>query len=99
MKIDHIVKSGSMTVTVSGRLDTTTSPELESFLDNNLSGITDLTFDLADLAYVSSAGLRVFLRAKKAMTGKGGMKLTNVQSGVLDIFEVTGFTDILDIES
>ncbi len=81
-----------------GRLDTVTAPELEKTIKENLDGVTALTFDLADLEYVSSAGLRVLLSAQKAMNGQGEMKLCNVNETIMEIFEVTGFSDILTIE-
>ena len=81
-----------------GRLDTVTAPELEKVVKENLDGVNALTFDLANLEYVSSAGLRVLLAAQKAMNGVGEMKLCNVNETIMEIFEVTGFSDILTIE-
>ncbi len=85
-------------IALKGRLDTTTSPQLEAELRPVLSEATELNFDLADLQYVSSAGLRVFLSAQKVMNKQGDMTLRNVSPEIMDIFEVTGFVDILNIE-
>ena len=87
-----------LTVALAGRLDTTTAPELEQKLRENLPGVTELVLDLADLEYISSAGLRVLLGAQKIMMKQGSMKLTHVNETVMEIFEVTGFVDILTIE-
>ena len=93
-------KSGneSVTLIVSGRLDTQTAPELENELDSVLSGLKELTFDFANLEYVSSAGLRVILKAQKAMNAQGSMKLTGVNDSIIEVFDITGFLDILTIE-
>ena len=96
MKIDFIKNAESLDVTLEGRLDTTTAPELESFLNENLAGAKALTIDCEKLAYVSSAGLRVLLSAQKKM--KNAMKLKNVCELVMEVFEMTGFVDILVIE-
>ena len=87
---------GNLTVTLEGRLDTTTAPELEKFLGDNLLGVSTLTLDCEKLVYVSSAGLRVILSAQKRM--RGAMKLVKVCELVMEVFEMTGFADILDIE-
>ena len=81
-----------------GRLDTTTAPQLEQELKAGLDGVTELVLDLAGLEYISSAGLRVLLSAQKAMTAKGAMTVKNVNETIMEIFEVTGFSDILTIE-
>ena len=86
--------NGNVTLIVAGRLDTTTAPELEKELD--FTGITSVEFDLADLEYVSSAGLRVILMVQKNM--KGNFVLKNVKPEIMEIFEITGFADILTIE-
>ena len=85
-------------ITLNGRLDTVTSPELEKLVEEGLDGITDLTFDCAGVAYISSAGLRVLLRAEKKMSACGQMKLKNVSPMIMEIFEITGFSEILTIE-
>ena len=81
-----------------GRLDTTTAPQLEEFVNSNLAGVTELCFDMAKLEYISSAGLRVLLSTQKKMNAQGKMILKNVSEEVLEVFEVTGFTDILTIQ-
>ena len=96
MKIDFTKENGKLSVTVEGRLDTLTAPEFEGFLNENYSGIESLTINCESLAYVSSAGLRVLLSAHKRM--KGAMKLTKVCELVMEVFEMTGFADILTIE-
>jgi len=88
----------NLTLALEGRLDTVTSPELEAELRTGLEGIESLTLDFAKLEYISSAGLRVLLSAHKTMSAKGGMKVTNVNEIVGEVFEVTGFADILTIE-
>ena len=86
-----------LTVKLEGRLDTTTSPELESVLGMNLDGIKELVFDFNGLEYLSSAGLRVLLNAQKTMNQQGEMKVTGVSDAVKEIFDVTGFSDILTV--
>ena len=97
MKIDFTKDNKTLTVAMDGRLDTTTAPELESFLNQNCTGAEMLVLDCEKLVYVSSAGLRVLLANQKKM--KGAMKLTNVCELVMEVFEMTGFADILDIEA
>ena len=94
MDINKVADNGKLKVAISGRLDTTTAPELEKALD--FTGITSVEFDLADLEYVSSAGLRVILMVQKNM--KGNFVLKNVKPEIMEIFEITGFADILTIE-
>ena len=96
MKIDFNNNSGNFEVKVEGRLDTTTAPDLDSFFGAHMDQITTLTLDCEALEYVSSAGLRVLLSAQKKL--KGAMKLTGVQPLVMEVFEMTGFADILVIE-
>ena len=90
--------NGTLTIELAGRLDTMTAPKLEAAVDDNIAGITQLIFDLSDLTYTSSAGLRVFLKAQKCMNRQGTMVLRNVCPEIVEVFEVTGFTDILTIE-
>ena len=85
-------------LSLEGRLDTMTAPELEAELKNSMDGIESLTLDFSKLDYISSAGLRVILSAHKAMSSKGGMTVTNVNEIVREVFDVTGFVDILNIE-
>ncbi|MCD7800307.1 MAG: STAS domain-containing protein [Ruminococcus sp.] len=87
-----------LNVEVKGRLDTITAPELESKLKENISGITELSFDFSALEYVSSAGLRVLLSAQKIMNKQGSMVIRNVNDSVMNVFDVTGFIDLLTIE-
>ncbi|MBR3504781.1 MAG: STAS domain-containing protein [Clostridia bacterium] len=98
MKITKNQNGTALTIALTGRLDTTTAPELENELKASLAGVTELTLDLKELEYISSAGLRVLLSAHKSMQAKGGMKVTNVNEIVAEVFDVTGFTDILTIE-
>jgi anti-sigma B factor antagonist len=98
MQITNERNANSLTVFISGRVDTATAPELERFIEDNTEGVTELILDLKDMEYTSSAGLRVFLKAQKLMNVQGSMKVKNVQSGVMEIFEITGFSDILTIE-
>ncbi len=97
MKINKSIENGKACYALEGRLDTTTAPELESALKKDLDGITALTIDCAKLDYISSAGLRVLLSTHKVMCKKGGMKVTNVNEMVQEVFDVTGFADILNI--
>ena len=87
-----------LTVALEGRLDTTTAPELENELKASLDGVKALTLDFEKLEYISSAGLRVLLSTQKTMMGQGEMVLINVGEAISEIFEVTGFSDILNIE-
>ena len=98
MTIEKKINGESATLIVSGRLDTQTAPELENELDSVLAGLKELTFDFASLEYVSSAGLRVILKAQKAMNAQGSMKLTGVNDSIMEVFDITGFLDILTIE-
>ena len=98
MTIEKKINNEAVTLIVSGRLDTQTAPELENELDSILSGLKELTFDMTNLEYVSSAGLRVILKAQKAMNAQGSMKLTGVNDSIMEVFDITGFLDILTIE-
>ena len=83
---------------LTGRLDTTTSPELENDIKISIDGVTDLEFDFTDLEYISSAGLRVLLYTQKIMVKQGSMVVKNCNPEIIEIFEVTGFSEILTIE-
>ena len=96
MKIDFNKTNGNLNVAIEGRLDTMTAPEFESFRCGNYNGTGALVIDCEKLTYISSAGLRVLLAAQKKT--KGTMKLTNVCELVMEVFEMTGFVDILTIE-
>ena len=98
MTITKNQDGSKLTVKLEGRLDTMTAPEPEKSLADSLNGITDLTFDMEGLEYISSAGLRVLLATQKTMNKQGEMKVTKVQEMVMEVFEVTGFNDILTIE-
>lgn len=97
MNIIKILDEGKLSISLEGRLDTTTAPELEKALDGSLDGVSELTIDMGGLDYLSSAGLRILLGAQKTMNKQGSMKVTNVNETIMEIFEVTGFADILTI--
>ena len=98
MTIEKIVNGTELTVTITGRLDTTTAPQLEAEFKQNINGVEKLVLDFAALEYLSSAGLRVLLAAQKVMNKQGEMIIKNVNDTINEIFEVTGFIDILTIE-
>ena len=98
MKIENNLNGAELTVTIAGRLDTTTAPQLEAELKQNMVGVEKLVLDFAALEYLSSAGLRVLLAAQKVMNKQGEMIIKNVNETIKEIFEVTGFIDILTIE-
>ena len=98
MTIETKVNGNALEIALEGRLDTMTAPELEAELNQSLGSVDSLTLDFSKLEYISSAGLRVLLSAHKVMSAKGGMKVTNVNEIVQEVFEVTGFADILNIE-
>lgn len=98
MTIEKTTENEKVTLTVSGRLDTTTAPELEAALDEVLENTKELIFNLENLEYISSAGLRVILKAQKSMNTKGSMNLTGVNDSIIEVFDITGFLDILTIE-
>ena len=98
MKINKKQDGGKLVIALEGRLDTTTAPELEKELKTCLDGVTELTLDMAKLDYISSAGLRVLLSAHKTMMKQGQMKVINASEIVKEVFDVTGFSDILNIE-
>ena len=98
MTLKKTLNNTELNMAVSGRLDTVTAPELEKTLEESLEGVTALVFDFAGLEYISSAGLRVLLSAQKRMNEKGSMKVVNVSEIIMEIFEVTGFSEILSIE-
>ena len=98
MTINKTQNGSTLTIALEGRLDTMTAPELEAELNQSMSGAEELIFDFSKLDYISSAGLRVLLSAHKVMSGKGGMKITHVNEIVQEVFDVTGFSDILTIE-
>lgn len=98
MTINKTKNGNAMKIELEGRLDTTTSPQLEAELKEIENGVTDLEFDFKSLEYISSAGLRVLLAAQKIMNRQGKMVIKNVNENIMDVFEVTGFVDILTID-
>lgn len=98
MTIEKNFNGTELNVTIIGRLDTTTAPQLEAEFKANISGVETLILDFAELEYLSSAGLRVLLQAQKVMNKQGEMVIRNVNETISEIFEVTGFADILTIE-
>ena len=98
MTIEKNLNGAELTVTVAGRLDTTTAPQLEAEFKQSINGIEKLVLDFTALEYLSSAGLRVLLSAQKVMNKQGEMIIKNVNETINEIFEVTGFIDILTVE-
>ena len=98
MTINQNKNGSKLVLAVEGRLDTTTAPQLESEIKSSISGITELEFDFSKLDYISSAGLRVLLSAQKIMNKQGSMVIRNASDEIKEIFDVTGFSDILTIE-
>ena len=99
MKIVKDLKDGNLVVTIIGELNSFTAPELEEVIKNDLNGVKSLVFDFKEVEYLSSAGLRVLLVAQKIMSKQGKMSLRNVNKSVMEVFEITGFSNILDIEA
>ena len=98
MKITSTLENNTLTLAVEGRLDTTTSPELEQTINDRIADVTSLIFDFSNLEYISSSGLRVLLKAQKKINTVGEMKVLHPNELVTEVFEVTGFCDILTIE-
>lgn len=98
MQITYEKYGGELKIAVSGRLDTQTAPELEKTLEDHLPGATSVTFDLAGLTYTSSAGLRIFLKARKAVKQREDIRLIHVCEDIVDILEMTGFTELMTVE-
>ena len=98
MNIEIIANGSELTIKLTGRMDTTTAPKLEAELKQNIGGVEKLVLDFAALEYLSSAGLRVLLAAQKVMNKQGEMVVRNVNETIAEIFEVTGFADVLTIE-
>lgn len=98
MTIRKTQEGTALTLFLEGRLDTTTAPQLETELKRSIDGITELTMDMASLEYISSAGLRVLLSAQKVMNRQGRMVVRHVNEMIQEVFEVTGFSDILTVE-
>ena len=98
LNITKNATDGKLTVALEGRLDTMTAPDLEKDLKDSLDGVKELIMDFEKLDYISSAGLRVLLSAQKIMSKQGEMKVVKVNETIMEIFEVTGFSDILTLE-
>lgn len=98
MTINKTLNATELTVALAGRLDTTTAPHLEAELKTSLDGVNSLGMDFAELEYISSAGLRVLLSAQKVMNKQGKMVIRHANETIMEVFEVTGFTDILTVE-
>jgi anti-anti-sigma factor len=98
MTITKKAEGSLLTIALAGRLDSATAPQLEGELASDLANVKDLIFDFAELEYLSSAGLRLLLSAQKIMAKQGSMKLIHVNQSIKDVFEITGFSDILSIE-
>ena len=98
MNIKKTPNGSTLTITVEGRLDTVTAPDLEKEINASIADVKELILDFAGLDYISSAGLRLLLSAQKKMAAQGSMKVVHVSDLIKEIFEVTGFIDILTIE-
>lgn len=98
MTIEKTAEGSTLCLNLIGRLDTTTAPQLEAEINQNINGITELSMDFSKLEYLSSAGLRVLLSTQKIMNKQGNMVLKNVNDTIMEVFEMTGFVDILTIE-
>ena len=98
LNINKETNGNELKIALEGRLDTMSAPQLEGELKGNVDGITSLIFDINNLEYISSAGLRVLLSAQKVMNKQGSMVIRGANDDIMEIFEVTGFSDILDIE-
>ena len=98
MTINKIENGSELTMVLCGRLDTTSAPQTEAELKKSIAGVSSLIMDFAELEYISSAGLRVLLSAQKVMNKQGNMVIRNANESILEVFEITGFADILTIE-
>jgi len=98
LTVNKISDGSKLTLSLDGYLNAKTSIEINTLLGESLDGITDLVFDLSELKYISSAGMRTLLTAQKKMNSQGSMKVTGVSSDIMEIFDITGFTDIFTIE-
>ena len=98
MNIEKTVEGSTLNISLGGRLDTTTAPQLKAELEQSIDGVQELNLDFTALEYLSSAGLRVILSAQKVMNRQGEMVIRHVNETIMEVFEVTGFVDILTIE-
>ena len=99
MTVNTEKEGGKLTVTLEGKLGTTSAPELEKAVRSNIDGVTELVFDFEKLEYLASAGLRVLLSAAKVMKKQGTMKIIRVTEPVMEVFTFTGMADVMDIEA
>lgn len=99
MKINKDLKDGNLVISIIGEINSLSAPQLEEVIKNNLNGVKSLVFDFKEVEYLSSAGLRVLLVAQKVMAKQGQMSLRNVNKSVMEVFEITGFSNILEIEA
>ncbi len=99
MKIEKELNGDQLVVKLEGRLDTSTAPELDSVFKESLKDVKSLTVDMAGLEYISSAGLRSLLNAKKALYNKGSVKIINANEMVIEVFEVTGFKNVFEVQA
>lgn len=98
MLIEKKIENNVTALRISGRVDTTTAPEFETIIDECVVGLEELILDCKEMEYISSAGLRVILKVQKLMNKQGSMKLINVNETIMEVFDITGFADILTIE-
>ena len=98
MKINQTLNGTELTIALVGELNSTTAPELDDFISKSLNGVQTLIFEFKDLSYISSAGLRILLTSKKVMDKQGKMIVRNANESVMEVFEITGFANILDFE-
>jgi anti-sigma B factor antagonist len=98
MQINYTKETSKLIIAPEGRIDTLSAPEFEEKVGEIIDGVSELVLDMAKVEYVSSAGLRVILKVQKLMLRQGKMKLTNVNESVMEVFEITGFSNILNIE-
>ena len=99
MKINKELKDGNLTLSIEGEINSFTAPELEEVIKNDLNGVKSLIFDFEKVIYLSSAGLRILLVSQKAMNKQGKMVLRHVNHSVMEVLEITGFSNILEIEN
>ena len=99
MKISKDLKDGNLILSIEGEINSFTAPELEEVLKSDLNGVKSLVFDFAKVEYLSSAGLRILLIAQKLMIKQGKMSLRHVNSSVMEVLDITGFSNVLEIEN
>ncbi|MBP1587046.1 MAG: STAS domain-containing protein [Clostridia bacterium] len=99
LTVNKIIDGNRLTLSLDGHLNAASAIELDALLSESLDGVTDLVFDFSELKYISSAGMRVLLSTQKKMNSRGSMKITGASNSIIEIFDITGFTDIFTIES